>query len=77
MNGRAEVVTVDELQTRGIGLEVFDPDDNAGLRQGMLVPVDEAFGHCARALNFSRLWDTEQIARNQHQRPISARPKSV
>lgn len=77
VNGRAEVVSRGELESRGLQLEVFDPDENAGLRQGLLVAVDEAFGHCPRAVNFSRLWDTDLIAHHQQERPISPRPKGV
>ena len=32
------------------------PDENAKILQGVVVEIGEAYGHCPRALNFSRLW---------------------
>ena len=51
-------------------LDVFDPDNNAALQQGLLIEVEEAYPHCPRALNFSRLWDTEVIAANRDEPPV-------
>lgn len=73
VNGRAEVVDENDLIERGISLEVFDPDDNAALQQGLLIEVDEAYSHCPRALNFSRLWDAETIAANKADPPVTRR----
>lgn len=56
VNGRVRIVdraALDELQ---VALEVFDPDENAKILQGVVVEVGEAYGHCPRALTFSRLW---------------------
>ena len=56
VNGRVRIVdraALDELQ---VALEVFDPDENAKILQGVVVEIGEAYGHCPRALNFSRLW---------------------
>ena len=75
VNGRAEVLSREELLARGIDID--DPDENAGLRQGMLVTVEEAYGHCPRALNFSRVWDVDTISANRAERPISRRPRGV
>ena len=36
--------------------------------------VEEAYGHCPRALKFSQLWDIDTIRTNQEQRPVSDRP---
>jgi hypothetical protein len=30
----------------------------------LLIDVDESYSHCPRALKFSKLWDTEQIAKH-------------
>ena len=46
---------------RGVSPEVFDPDDNAKILQGILLEVDEALPHCPRAFTFSRLWNTQTI----------------
>lgn len=70
VNGCAEVVDAGELTKRGLALDVFDPDDNAALLQGLLVEVQEAYPHCPRALHFSRLWDEETIARNRERPPV-------
>ncbi len=56
VNGKSEFVTKEELNTLEIELEVHNPDDNSKVQQGILVTVEEAYGHCPRALNFSKLW---------------------
>ena len=70
VNGQAEVVGEEDLRQRGMDLDVFDPDDNAALQQGLLIEVEEAYLHCPRALNFSSLWDTETIENNCRESPI-------
>ncbi|MDP7447955.1 MAG: pyridoxamine 5'-phosphate oxidase family protein [Candidatus Latescibacteria bacterium] len=71
VNGTAQVVDEKDLESRGISLEVFDPDDNAALQQGLLIEVQEAYPHCPRALKFSRLWDREVIATNLETPPVT------
>lgn len=71
VNGTAQVVDEADLKERGISMEVFDPDDNAALLQGLLVEVHEAYPHCTRALKFSRLWDTDVIETNRTTPPVS------
>ena len=56
INGKSEFVTKEELNNLEIELEVHNPDDNSKVQQGILVTVEEAYGHCPRALNFSKLW---------------------
>lgn len=56
VNGKSEFVTKDELNSLEIKLEVYNSDDNSKVQQGILVTVEEAYGHCPRALNFSKLW---------------------
>ena len=70
VNGTAQFVDADDLQARGISMEVFDPDDNAALQQGLLIEVVEAFPHCTRALKFSKLWDPETIEMNRKEPPV-------
>jgi hypothetical protein len=55
-------------------MSLYNPDDNAKHLQGMLIEVDEAYGHCPRALKFSELWNVEQIKAHQAKRPVSDRP---
>ena len=45
----------------GIEAEVFAPDENTRILQGLRVSVREAYAHCPRAFTFSRLWDTQTI----------------
>lgn len=56
LNGRVRIVSGDELE-----LEVNNPDDNSKVLQGIVVEIEEAYGHCPRALAFSELWDEDQI----------------
>ena len=56
VNGKTQFVTRDELAELEIALEVHNPDDNSKVQQGIMVNIEEAYGHCPRALNFSKLW---------------------
>lgn len=61
VNGTVSVLDAADGQLQGISPEVFSPDDNTQILQGMLLEVREAYAHCPRAFLFSKLWDTEQI----------------
>jgi uncharacterized protein len=65
VNGRISVVEADDLRSRGIAPEVLNADANAGLVQGMLLAVDEAYFHCPRSFRFAELWNTDTIAANR------------
>ena len=56
VNGSARIVDRAALDEMQVELEVFNPDENAKVLQGVVVEIGEAYGHCPRALNFSRLW---------------------
>ena len=73
VNGRVTFTDKEDLERRNVELSLYEPDDNAKHLQGIIIEVEESYGHCPRALNFSRLWDVEEIAANQAQRPISTR----
>ena len=73
VNGKVSVVTKEELERQNIELSLYETDDNSKHLQGMLIEVEEAYGHCPRALNFSHLWDPEEIAKNKDSAPIPAR----
>ena len=73
VNGKVTVVTKEELELQNIELSLYETDDNSKHLQGMLIEVEEAYGHCPRALNFSHLWDPEEIAKNKANAPIEAR----
>lgn len=64
VNGRIELVEPEDLAERGIQPEIHNPDDNAGLVQGILLHVDEAYFHCPRSFQFAKLWNTETISQN-------------
>ena len=64
VNGKVEIVNGDELRRLEIELEVQNPDDNAKVLQGLLIQVEEAYGHCPRAFAFSELWGAERIGAN-------------
>jgi predicted pyridoxine 5'-phosphate oxidase superfamily flavin-nucleotide-binding protein len=61
VNGRVSVLDAKGGKLEGISPEVFDPDDNTRVLQGILLEVDEAYAHCPRAFTFSKLWNTERI----------------
>ena len=65
VNGRARVVTKEELEKYEMTLSVQWTDDNTKHLQGLLIEVEEAYGHCPRAFKFANLWDSETIQQNQ------------
>jgi uncharacterized protein len=65
VNGQAEVVDRETLVARNVSLEIFNPDEEAKVLQGLLLTVEEAYGHCPRALKFSNLWDEATIGENK------------
>ena len=73
VNGKVSIVDKQELERRNIAMSLYNPDDNARHLQGILIEVEESYGHCPRALKFSQLWDVEAIAANQAERPVPNR----
>jgi len=74
VNGTVRIVDKDALEQQNLTLSLYNPDDNAKHLQGLVVEVEEAYGHCPRALKFSQLWDIDTIQANQEHRPVSDRP---
>ena len=74
VNGTVSIVDKEELDRQKVELELYWTDDNAKHLQGIIINVEESYGHCPRAYNFAKLWDTDQIAENQTNRPIPLRP---
>jgi len=64
VNGRIRLAEAAELEAQGIKPEVNNPDANAGLVQGVLLDIDEAYFHCPRSFQFAELWDTQTITEN-------------
>ncbi len=58
VNGSVELIDRAELDELQVELQVFNPDENAKILQGIVVTVEESYGHCPRALAFSRFWDS-------------------
>ncbi|MDA0262896.1 MAG: pyridoxamine 5'-phosphate oxidase family protein [Chloroflexi bacterium] len=73
VNGKVTIVNREELQRQNIELSLYETDDNSKHLQGMLVEVEESYGHCPRAFKFSKLWDPGEIAKNQSSSPIPER----
>ena len=73
VNGKVSIVGKDELERQNIELSLYETDDNSKHLQGMLIEVEEAYGHCPRSLNFSHFWDADEIAKNQATPPIPER----
>ena len=74
VNGTVSIVDKEELERQKVELSLYWTDDNAKHLQGIIINVEESYGHCPRAYNFAKLWDTDQIAENQANRPIPLRP---
>ena len=64
VNGRVTLLTAEEVKQREVEASVHNPDDRTVVLQGILVEVEEAYGHCPRALNFGKVWDVEEIKAN-------------
>jgi hypothetical protein len=65
VNGRVRVVEGDALKSQGVVPRVRNPDGNAGLIQGLVLDVDEAYFHCPRSFQFAELWNADTIATNR------------
>ncbi len=73
VNGRATIVDKTELDTLEVEVALYEIDDRSHHLQGIIIEVEESYGHCPRAYNFSHLWDAEVILANQATRPIPVR----
>ena len=73
VNGKATIVSKEDLENRNVEVALYETDDRAKHLQGMLIEVEEAYTHCPRALNFSHLWDPEEAAKNQANSPLPVR----
>lgn len=66
VNGRAMIVSKEELERRKIELSLHNPDEKSIALQGLMIEVEEAYTHCPRALKFADLWNTETIEANRN-----------
>jgi hypothetical protein len=73
VNGKITFADKAELNRLNVEVSLYDPDERSEHLQGIIIEVEESYGHCPRALKFSRFWDTQEIAANQTTRPIPDR----
>ena len=64
VNGKVTFLNAEEVKRLEVEASVHNPDDRTVVLQGILIAVEEAYGHCPRALNFGRVWDVERIQAN-------------
>ncbi len=64
VNGRIEILGIDEFQNRKLQPELFMNDKNSDVIQAITLSVDEAYFHCPRSFKFANLWGTDQIEAN-------------
>ena len=73
VNGTVSIVNQEELNRKDVEVSLYEPDERGYHLQGIIIEVDEAYGHCPRALHFSRFWDVETIEEHKANRPIPIR----
>ncbi len=73
VNGKVTIVSKEDLEANKVAVSLYETDDRSKHLQGMLIEVEEAYTHCPRALNFSHLWDAEEVAKNQANSPLPVR----
>ena len=61
VNGRVSTVTREELDRHQVEESMYNPDGYRGVQQGIVVEVEESYGHCPRALSYSDFWNVERI----------------
>jgi len=73
VNGKVAFVNKEELDRQNVEVALYEMDERSLHLQGIIIEVEEAYGHCPRALKFSNLWNVDEIAANQADRPIPER----
>jgi uncharacterized protein len=66
VNGRVTIVSREALDRHQVEHSMYNPDGDRSVQQGIVIEVEEAYTHCPRAVNYSRLWDEEEIRRRKH-----------
>jgi len=61
VNGHVSIVNREELGQVTVSDTVYNADLQRHLLQGIVIEVEEAYGHCPRAMNYSDLWNTDTI----------------
>ena len=65
VNGRVTIVSREALDGHQVERSMYNPDGDRAVQQGIVIEVEEAYTHCPRAMNYSRLWDAEEIRRRK------------
>jgi PPOX class probable FMN-dependent enzyme len=65
VNGRVTIVSREALDRYQVERSMNNPDGDRAVQQGIVVEVEEAYTHCPRALNYSMLWNVEEIQRRK------------
>ena len=65
VNGRVMIVSREALDQHEVERSMYNPDGDRAVQQGIVVEVEESYTHCPRALNYSALWDVEEIRRRK------------
>jgi uncharacterized protein len=65
VNGRVMIVSREALDGHQVERSMYNPDGDRAVQQGIVIEVEEAYTHCPRAMNYSRLWDEEEIRRRK------------
>lgn len=73
VNGRVTIVDKEDLDKLDVEVSLYEPDDRSHHLQGIIIEVEESYGHCPRAYTFSRLWDEATITAHKAQRPVPDR----
>ena len=65
VNGRVSMVDRESLDGHSVEASIYNPDGDRGVQQGIVVEIEESFGHCPRALNYSDFWNLDEIQRQK------------
>jgi uncharacterized protein len=65
VNGRVTIVSREALDGHQVERSMYNPDGDRAVQQGIVIEVEEAYTHCPRAANYSRIWDEEEIRRRK------------
>jgi uncharacterized protein len=79
VNGRVTIVSREALDRHQVQRSMYNPDGDRAVQQGIVVEVEEAYTHCPRSINYSRLWDEEEIRRRKQsgRHPLRGTPVPV
>lgn len=63
VNGRVKIAGRDELDRENVEHSMAHPKGDREVQQAIVVEVEEAYGHCPRAINYADLWNIEELQR--------------